>query len=405
RRDWMMNWQFNWFGWSFYLAIIACIFHLATAFFAGYQGMNKYLHDTFDYEKVNQEIDKRATLRDSALRNRTPPVERIDMWLEFSIAIIVLILLVLAYVLRPIYRPCCLPDLRDVHVVITGGSSGIGKELAKQFLDKHQARVTILARNQKRLDECRQELAPDNNERLVCLSVDVSGAYSAVQKAIEQACQYHGNRPVSILINNAGVFFARAFDETTPEEFEQMIRINYLGAVYCTKACLPYMRQLGSGRIVLVSSQAGQLGVFGYTSYCATKFALKGFAESLQMELARDNIYVTVAYPPDTDTPGLAQENISKPIETQLINETSGMLSAEEVAQKIITSTQKGSFSCWFGINGFLLESLTSGAQPITSTLELIAQTLTIGLARMIIVGLLNTFYGISKNKNLKKTK
>jgi 3-dehydrosphinganine reductase len=128
------------------------------------------------------------------------------------------------------------------------------------------------------------------------------------------------------------------------------------------------MRQLGSGRIVLVSSQAGQVGVFGYTSYCATKFALKGFAESLQMELARDNIYVTVAYPPDTDTPGLAEENKTKPIETQLINETSGVLSAEEVARKIITSTQKGSFSCWFGINGFLLECLTSGAQPLTST-------------------------------------
>ena len=88
------------------------------------------------------------------------------------------------------------------------------------------------------------------------------------------------------------------------------------------------MRQLGSGRIVLVSSQAGQIGVYGYTSYCATKFALKGLAESLQMELARDNIYVTVAYPPDTDTPGLAEENKTKPIETQLINETSGVLSA-----------------------------------------------------------------------------
>jgi 3-dehydrosphinganine reductase len=165
------------------------------------------------------------------------------------------------------------------------------------------------------------------------------------------------------------------------------------------------MRQLGSGRIVLVSSQAGQVGVFGYTSYCATKFALKGFAESLQMELARDNIYVTVAYPPDTDTPGLAEENKTKPIETQLINETSGVLSAEEVARKIIISTQKGSFSCWFGITGFLLQCLTSGAQPVTSMLELISQSLTIGLARLIIVGLLNTFYGIAKKGNLKKPK
>lgn len=165
------------------------------------------------------------------------------------------------------------------------------------------------------------------------------------------------------------------------------------------------MRQLGLGRIVLVSSQAGQVGVFGYTSYCSTKFALKGLAESLQMELARDNIYVTVAYPPDTDTPGFAEENKTKPLETQLINETSGVLSAEEVARKIILSTRKGSFSCWFGINGFLLECLTSGAQPITSTLELMSQCLTIGLARLVIVGLLNTFYGIAKKSDEKKAK
>jgi len=327
------------------------------------------------------------------------------MWCIICAVIIILILLVLLYILRPIYRPICLLNLRDVHVVVTGGSSGIGKELARQLLNEHQARVTILARNQKRLDECRQDLAPDNNERLLCLSVDVSGSYSNVEKAIERACQYHGNRPVSILINNAGIFYAKTFDETTPDEFEQMVRINYLGAVYCTKACLSSMRQLGSGRIVLVSSQVGQIGVYGYTSYCSTKFALKGLAESLQMELARDNIYVTVAYPPDTDTPGLIEENKTKPIETQLINGTSGVLSSEEVARKIITSTQKGSFSCWYGINGFLLACLTSGAQPITSMLELISQSLTVGLARLIIIGLLNTFYGFAKKGSSTKPK
>ena len=123
------------------------------------------------------------------------------------------------------------------------------------------------------------------------------------------------------------------------------------------------------------------------------------------MELARDNIYVTVAYPPDTDTPGLLEENKNKPIETQLINETSGVLSADVVARNIIASTRKGSFSCWFGINGFLLEALTSGAQPITSTLELISQCLIVGLARMIIVGLLNTFYAIARRTRTQKSK
>ena len=144
------------------------------------------------------------------------------MWLIILFATITLVALVLLYLLRPIYRPLCLLDLRDVHVVVTGGSSGIGKELARQLLVEHQARVTILARNQKRLDECRQDLAPDNNERLLCLSADVSGSYSELQKAIAQACRYHGDRPVSILINNAGIFYAKTFDETTPEDFEQM---------------------------------------------------------------------------------------------------------------------------------------------------------------------------------------
>jgi len=63
RRDWMMNWQFNWFGWSFHLAIIACIFHLATAFIAGYQGSNKYLYDMYDYERAHDELENRSTLK------------------------------------------------------------------------------------------------------------------------------------------------------------------------------------------------------------------------------------------------------------------------------------------------------------------------------------------------------
>lgn len=143
------------------------------------------------------------------------------MLILIGIVALFLILLILIYILRPVYQPIYLLNLHDVHVVITGGSSGIGKELAKQFLNDHQARVTILARNQQRLDQCRKELAPDNNERLLCLSVDVGGSYSEVQKAIEHACRYHGNRPVDILINNAGIVYAKTFEETTQTDFEQ----------------------------------------------------------------------------------------------------------------------------------------------------------------------------------------
>jgi 3-dehydrosphinganine reductase len=93
---------------------------------------------------------------------------------------------------------------------------------------------------------------------------------------------------------------------------KEIMRINYIGAVYCTKAVVDSMKNRHFGRIVFVSSQAGQLGVFGYTAYSASKFALRGLAESLQMELKPYNIYVTLSYPPDTDTPGLKEENLHK---------------------------------------------------------------------------------------------
>jgi 3-dehydrosphinganine reductase len=90
------------------------------------------------------------------------------------------------------------------------------------------------------------------------------------------------------------------------------MKVNYLGGVYCTRAVIEPMRHRHFGRIVFVSSQAGQIGIFGYSGYSASKFALKGFAESLQMEVKPYNIYVTVSYPPDTDTPGFKVENLTK---------------------------------------------------------------------------------------------
>lgn len=93
---------------------------------------------------------------------------------------------------------------------------------------------------------------------------------------------------------------------------QDMIRVNYLGAVYCTKSVVEPMKQRKFGRIVFVSSQAGQIGIFGYTAYSPTKFALRGLAEALQMELKPYNVYITMAYPPDTNTPGLETENLLK---------------------------------------------------------------------------------------------
>ena len=132
------------------------------------------------------------------------------------------LLTILIYLYRPIYRPKYVADLHDCHVLITGGSSGIGKELARQLLNEHGARVTILARNSERLKECQQELSPNSSDRLLCLSVDISESYEQVKDAIEQAIHHHQDKPIDILINNAAIFYARSFHETKPEEFAEM---------------------------------------------------------------------------------------------------------------------------------------------------------------------------------------
>lgn len=144
------------------------------------------------------------------------------MWTVIGLIGFILIVVVVLYLLRPTYRPKFLSDLRDVHVLISGGSSGIGKEIARQLLHEHHARVTIIARNQKRLDECQQELAGDKSDRILCLSVDVAGNYSDIEKSIEKACAFHGNRPVSILINSAAIYYAKGFEQMTAKEFEEM---------------------------------------------------------------------------------------------------------------------------------------------------------------------------------------
>lgn len=91
------------------------------------------------------------------------------------------------------------------------------------------------------------------------------------------------------------------------------------------------MKLNGGGRVVFVSSQAGQIGVFGFSAYSPSKFALTGLAQVLRMELKPHGIFVSVAYPPDTNTPGFEEENKSKPEETRLISETAGLFEPEQV--------------------------------------------------------------------------
>ncbi|KAL3860076.1 hypothetical protein ACJMK2_010244 [Sinanodonta woodiana] len=277
-------------------------------------------------------------------------------------------------------------------IVITGGSSGIGKALAIEFVKKG-ASVTIAARDQEKLKEAETEIKAfikdAENQKVHWVAMDVSKDYMDVERSINKAESQLG--PISILVNCAGTSISGTFEDLPVEKFQQMMQINYLGSVYPTRAVVKSMKSRRQGRIVFVSSQAGQLGVYGYTAYSPSKYALRGLAESLQMEVKPYNIYVTVAFPPDTDTPGFTNEQIGKPKETQLISQSSGFFKAESVAKSVMEDTLNGRFLCSVGLDGWMLRCLTCGMTPITSALDGIQQVFLMGVFRLV-----SAFYLVS---------
>lgn len=252
-------------------------------------------------------------------------------------------------------------QLSNQHVLITGGSSGIGLALARQAAGKG-ARISLLARDPAKLAAARDEI-----QRVAAAPVCIVGAdvadQTALVRALAEAERAHG--PVDILITSAGIARPGYFEEVPVEVFERSMAVNYFGTVYAVKAVVPGMKQRGRGAIVIISSGAGLVGLFGYTAYSPTKFALRGLAESLRAELKSTGVQVTIVYPPDTDTPQLADENRSKPPETKALTAAAGLWSADDVARVTLDGLADGKFSVTPGFQLTALGWLHSLIAPL----------------------------------------
>ncbi|PKL38916.1 MAG: short-chain dehydrogenase [Spirochaetae bacterium HGW-Spirochaetae-1] len=219
-------------------------------------------------------------------------------------------------------------------VFIPGGSSGIGLSTAK-LLAGEGGHVMIFARNKKRLDEAAEQIGKSRknpSQRVDCLQLDVSD-FKAVQKTMTRAVRDFGTP--DILINCAGRAYPRNFEDISFSQFDETMRINMYGIWNTCSVLTPFMKERG-GIIVNTSSMSGFIGVFGYTDYSASKFAIVGFSEALKSELKNSNISVQVLCPPDTDTPGFAVENTTKPDETKAISAAAKIMSPDDVARVLL---------------------------------------------------------------------
>ncbi|CAN6457679.1 unnamed protein product [Victoria cruziana] len=287
-------------------------------------------------------------------------------------------LFLLLYVLvRP--RPTRVP-IRGRDVVISGGSSGIGLAIAQQAASEG-ARVTILARDAKKLEEASRSIQKaTGNAYVTTLSVDVRD-FAAVQRAMESCPS------IDVLICNHGVFVPQELEEQTVDAVKYMLDINLLGTFNLIKAALPIMKKRKDNlpaSIALMSSQAGQVGIYGYAAYSASKFGLRGLGEALQQEVIADNIHITLIFPPDTETPGLLEERKTRPSITNILAESSSAMQAKDVARKALDGIKSATFVASCNFDGFMLSLATSGMSPQRSVLIAFIEVVAAGLLRLV---------------------
>lgn len=227
-------------------------------------------------------------------------------------------------------------------VFLTGGSSGIGLSTAK-LLAAEGANVVIFARHEGRLAAALAQIESRRvspAQRFASRPLDVSN-HDMVSAVMAAAVESFG--APDLLINNVGRAVPRAFEDVTFAQFDETMKTNLYGAWSTVSALVPHMKARG-GAIVNVSSMAGFIGVFGYTDYCASKFAVVGLSEALRQELRRYGISVSVLCPPDTDTPGLAGEDLTKPAETKAVSAGAKLLQPDDVARALLKGIRRGTF-------------------------------------------------------------
>ncbi len=200
-----------------------------------------------------------------------------------------------------------LTHLNGMGALVTGASSGVGRLLALR-LAAAGARVGLVARRREVLEAVANEIAECGGEAhpIVCDVADVK----QVATAAAEAQDVLGG--VDLLVNNAGYGHHRTFLDWDVEDMERMMRVNYLGALYLTKALLPAMVARGRGWLVFMASVAGRIAPPEESAYAASKFALVGLAESLSIEVERRGVHVLTVCPGAIRTPFFGAADLAR---------------------------------------------------------------------------------------------
>ena len=232
-------------------------------------------------------------------------------------------------------------------IFIPGGSTGIGLSIALE-LAKSNNTLVLLARDIRKLEAAKAKLG--GNSKCFIYAADAKD-YNALKPVLDNAVKEAG--APDLVINCVGRAYPEHFANITAQMMQDTMQTNFGSMWNVAHILVPHMKAKG-GKIINTSSIGGFVGVFGYTDYSASKFAIVGFSEVLAQELSRYNITVQVLCPPDTETPGFEVENQTKPEETKEISKSAKLLQPEEVAKQAIQGMAGNSFMIIPGFDGKL---------------------------------------------------
>ncbi len=260
---------------------------------------------------------------------------------------------------------------KDKFALIPGGSKGMGKETAKLFVQLGGS-ICIIARGMEALKETQDEcnkLKSEESQFVEIISCDTTDM-DKLKPLITEFIKNH--KVPDYLFNFVGYSYVQYLEKLTLDDFKNNMDVNYYGQLVPTLIIMPYFMEAKTGYISFTSSNLGFMAIMGYTTYVPSKYAIFGLAEVLRHELLPYKIKVSIFFPTDTDTPGLAEENALKPEECKIMSEVGTVMSAEDAAEEFINGILEERFEILPGEAAIQLKSMREDPDDIRGTIDMI---------------------------------
>lgn len=260
------------------------------------------------------------------------------------------------------------------HVLVTGGSAGLGLEFAARCVREGAKTVTIVARSRDKLDRAREGLlahgsgAKRGGTRVLAVAGDVTSA-EGMRRAVRESEEAHGGA-VDYLVCCAGMAEPGYLeDQPDGETHRRQMEVNYFGVVNTVQAALPGMTRAAAGggpapTVMIVGSALSLMSFLGYTQYCASKFAVKGFADALRGEMVRHGVRVQLFLPSNMKTEGYEREERTKPRLTKVLEDGGAMSTPEDSAARMAAALASGNYITTEETLIYLCQVLVNGVAP-----------------------------------------